>query len=165
MSGADSEPRHWWTEEEHDILRRDYQKGRSKELARRLGVTPNSIRLKVRELGLTKPRHPGGPWSAAEDATLWALCGVATAAELAGKLGRSTYATERRMAILGMRRNEIVRRRTADHLKTIRDLRTLLAVALNLMPAERAAVRLGQPAATLRQVAIAAAMPAMGERE
>ncbi len=149
-----------WTTAERAILTERYQTTRNADLAREIGRNASAIEIQARRMGLS--RHPVRrvQWTPERLAMLH-LFGVVPSRELAAQIGCTLKALIEQAGKHGIRYDQSRQAAFQDAAQTIAHLRTLLAVTLNLMSPERAAKRLGQPAATLRQVAIAAAMPAM----
>ena len=81
---------HNWTDDERDIIRRDYKHTRQscRELATRLGVTEAGVAGQVAILGIAKSddRHP---WSPQEKETLAMLIPRYSIRTVAGKMHRS----------------------------------------------------------------------------
>ena len=96
--------RHRWTEEELEIIRRDYQytnKSRD-ELAIRLGVTKYAVTGQIKRLGIARRRDK--PWSDADDRKLLRLLETHCAEATAKKMYRSVSSVVIRAKRLGVQR-------------------------------------------------------------
>ena len=87
-------PKHSWTEEERAIVRRDYRgTNRSAEdIAHKLGVSFNSVKGQVQEMGIAMQKSP--PWTAAELETLNDLVHIYSVRQIAKRLHRSENAVK-----------------------------------------------------------------------
>jgi len=89
-----SAPKHKWTEDEREIVRRDYKgKDHSAELiAARLGVTTFAVKGQVQKLGIAMQKSP--PWTQRELEQLQGLIHKHTISQIAKKLHRSANAVK-----------------------------------------------------------------------
>ena len=91
-----------WTEEEEDDLREQfYCDFTLDQMAGHLGRTPNSIKMKLKALGLYVPKPAPRPWSEDDDRELVELyCEGSSFEELAMIFGRSENAVISRLVRL-----------------------------------------------------------------
>lgn len=161
-----------WTPAENDFLREQYRTLDIATVVAHLpGRTRQSIYNQVRRLDLVKRRGHNMRWTPARTQLLRDWCGLATAVELAERLGTTVRSVRSRMTVLGLRRNEVNRARFA-RLRQERDqsagdgrLRVLLAVAVDLIDASAAADQLGCRPEQVRPLLIAEAARGMQSRQ
>ena len=112
-----------WTDEELQIVRRDYRHTRqsTEELALRLGVTVNAVKGQVQRLGIASTRGRRR-WTPEEDARLWELVPRYAMTTIAKKLGRGLNSVVVRSKRLG------VTRRCRDGWYTMREVEAILAM-------------------------------------
>jgi DNA-binding CsgD family transcriptional regulator len=87
-------PKHRWTEEEEEIVRRDYRGTRlsCRMIAANLGVTEYAVKGKAAALGILQQKSP--PWTAEELERLQLLIHKHAIPQIAKKLGRSCNAVK-----------------------------------------------------------------------
>lgn len=112
--------RHRWTDEELEIIRRDYQHtNRSRdELAIRLRVTKYAVAGQVRRMGLA--RHRGKTWSDSDNKRLLILLETYCPEEVARRMHRSVS------SIVGQAKRLGVRRRARNSWFTEKDVSEIL---------------------------------------
>lgn len=100
-----SAPKHKWTEEKREIVRRDYQGTHASRnaIAGKLGVTPFAVQGQISKMGLCK-RVAHRPWTLEEEARLAELAQRYSSHTIARKLHRSLNAVVVRMKRLGIDR-------------------------------------------------------------
>ena len=98
-------PRHNWTDQQEEILRRDFLGTReSKErIARELGLTPDQVQSKVNKLGLTT-LNDRRPWTHPEDDRLRELTGRLSLNQIARAMNRTQHSIRVRSARLSISR-------------------------------------------------------------
>ncbi|MEP7220166.1 MAG: hypothetical protein ABI876_14680, partial [Bacteroidota bacterium] len=95
----------YWTTEQDDVLRKQYQKMSVEELAEKLGRTRDAIikRLAALDLRVNPARGKKPPrWTSKEDATMRLLYRKLGSRELSKRLGRSVDAIQARARTLGV---------------------------------------------------------------
>lgn len=91
----------WTPDEEEELRALATEKVPRDEMAAQLQRTPNSIRMKLKSMGLYEPKPAGRPWTEADDDTLVnRFLEGATFAQLAKDLGRSENAIVSRLVHL-----------------------------------------------------------------
>jgi hypothetical protein len=134
-------------------LRAEYRRGPTRDLAAALGKTVIAVRVHANRLGLSRRQHPRTRWTPERDALLHALVGLMPPAELAARLGASPLAIVRRANTLGLHWRQNGYHRATVQAATIRRLRILLAVRVDMISAGAAAAALGiDPAAIHLQI-------------
>lgn len=99
------EKRWLWTEAMDAFLRRTYDptvRGRSEEIARRLGMPRWAVNRRAVALGLSRPKDR--PWTAQEEAYLEGNFHHVSVKALASRLGRSPTAVKLKAKRLGLRK-------------------------------------------------------------
>jgi hypothetical protein len=83
-------PRHRWTEEEREILRRDYRHNRQSaiEIGNRLGIDPDGVKAQASYLGIAK-RTDHNPWTPEDKEKLARLIGKMSYHDIARHMHRS----------------------------------------------------------------------------
>jgi hypothetical protein len=97
--------KHHWTDEEREIVRRDYQHTHAsrREIARRLGVTEFAVAGQIATMGIAK-RSDRRPWSPEEDERLRELIYQYAPHTVARRMGRSLNSVVVRSKRLGCSR-------------------------------------------------------------
>jgi len=87
-------PKHYWTDEERNIVRRDYRgtTRSAEEIATRLGVTSNAVKGQVQSLGIAMQKSP--PWTQREVEQLQELIHKYAVPLIAKRLHRSPNAVK-----------------------------------------------------------------------
>ena len=111
--------RHRWSEEENEIVRRDYARVPKAELAASLGVSVSALESKVRKMRVSRrPRYHR--WTPAEVAKVRQAYANTTRKELAASLGVKEDALEGLLAREGIRKCPPVHRWTAEEREFLR---------------------------------------------
>jgi len=119
--------KHRWTEEERDIVRRDYRgtNASARPIAARLGVTIWAVKGQVQKLGIAMEKSPD--WTTEEENQLAELITRFAPITIAKKLHRSLNAVVVKAKRLGLSR------RTRDGWYTMRDVCEILGVDHHLV--------------------------------
>ena len=98
---------HVWTDDDRDIVRREYTGNRRSacEIAHKLGVTANSVKGQVQKMGLAKITDRR-PWTPAEEDKLWELMGAYPPLQVAKRMKRSVNSVVVRSKRLGISRRD-----------------------------------------------------------
>ena len=98
---------HRWTDEERDVVRREYSHThRSRDaIARKLGVSPNTVQYQVGKMGLAK-KTDRRPWTREEEETLRELVPQMSLSTIAKRMGRSLNSVTVRANRLRISRRE-----------------------------------------------------------
>ena len=91
----------WSSDEENVLYELTEQKASRKEMSEALGRTPNSVKMKLMELGLYTKTQAARPWSEDEENKLVSLYNTGADLEnIALELGRSVNAIVKRLIYL-----------------------------------------------------------------
>lgn len=90
---------HNWTNEEKEVIRREYNNGHNEELSRRCGVTLGMLTYQAGKLGLHK-QVTRYPWTKDDDASLKRYAAKYNIPTIAKKMGRSMHSIYCRRRIL-----------------------------------------------------------------
>lgn len=96
---------HQYTEEDKDIIRRDYKQDESSTyaIAGKLGVSYHAVKWQAKRMGLCKIiLQPSRNWGSSEDDLLKELIGLYSTRTVAEMLGRSINAVVIRLSRLGI---------------------------------------------------------------
>lgn len=116
-------PKHLWTDEEREIIRRDYQFNRKsrRDLALRLGVSENAVTGQIAAMGMCKLTGRR-PWSIEEKKELEEIIGRFAPRTIAKRMGRSVN------SIVVMAHKIGLSRRSRDGWFTAREVCMILGV-------------------------------------
>lgn len=152
-----------WTPEQERTLKARYGTVPTAVLAAELGRTDEAIRVRANRLGCTLPYHPRTMWTPERVRIVRELYGILQTKQLARQLGCSAAALERQSLRMGLSKPAQAPAMYARDKRTIRRLRILLAVALDMVNTSEAATALGIAPASVRSVLVREAAAGAGE--